>query len=74
MTNNSPMNRISISNSTYVQISYVKYIPFSAESGQTSYRKVPCFTNEVLEWYKHMFQFSLILHIYLMTRSELQFS
>ena len=27
MTNNSPMNRISISNSTYVQISCVKYIP-----------------------------------------------
>ena len=47
---------------------------FSAESGQTSYRKVPCFANKVLEWYKHMFQFSLNLHIYLMTRSELQFS
>ena len=30
--------------------------PFPAESGQTSYRKVPCFTNKVLEWYKHMFQ------------------
>ena len=29
---------------------------FSAKSGQTSYRKVPCFTNKVLEWYKHMFQ------------------
>ena len=28
----------------------------SAESGQTSYRKVPCFTNKVLEWYKHMVQ------------------
>ena len=27
MTNNSSMNRISISNSTYVQISCVKYIP-----------------------------------------------
>ena len=27
MTNNSSMNRIPISNSTYVQISYVKYIP-----------------------------------------------
>ena len=47
---------------------------FSAESGQTSYRKVPCFTNKVLEWYKHLFQFSLILCIHLMTRSELQFS
>ena len=30
--------------------------PFSAKSGQTSYRKVPCFTNKVLEWYKHVFQ------------------
>ena len=48
--------------------------PFPAESGQTSYWKVPCFTNKVLEWYKHVFQFSLILRIHLMTRSELQFS
>ena len=29
---------------------------FSAESGHNSYRKVPCFTNKVLEWYKHVFQ------------------
>ena len=29
---------------------------FSAKSGQTSYRKVPCLTNKVLEWYKHVFQ------------------
>ena len=29
---------------------------FPAESGQTSYRRFPCFTNKVLEWYKHMFQ------------------
>ena len=28
---------------------------FSAKSGQASYRKVPCFTNKVLEWYKHLF-------------------
>ena len=48
--------------------------PFSAESGQTSYRKVPCFTNKVLEWYKHVFQIHLNLRIHLMTRSELQFS
>ena len=34
---------------------------FSAESGQTSYRKVPCFTNKVLEWYKHKFQFTILL-------------
>ena len=35
--------------------------PFSAESGQTSNRKVPCFTNKVLEWYKHEFQFTILL-------------
>ena len=29
---------------------------FSTESGQTSNWKVPCFTNKVLEWYKHVFQ------------------
>ena len=28
---------------------------FTAESGQATYRKVPCFTNKVLEWYKHVF-------------------
>ena len=28
----------------------------SVESGQTSNRKVPRFTNKVLEWYKHVFQ------------------
>ena len=30
--------------------------PFSAESGQHPNRKVPRFTNKVLEWYKHLFQ------------------
>ena len=29
---------------------------FSAESGHNSCRKVPCFTNKVLKWYKHIFQ------------------
>ena len=29
---------------------------FSAKSGQTSNRKVPCLTNKVLEWYKHVLQ------------------
>ena len=29
---------------------------FSAKSGQYSKRKVPCFTNKVLECYKHMFK------------------
>ena len=29
---------------------------FPAESGQHPNRKVPCFTNKVLEWHKHVFQ------------------
>ena len=72
--NNSPMNRFSISNSTYVQSSCVKYIPLLCQIWPQFMQKGPCFTNKVLEWYKHMFQFSLNLHIHLMTWSELQFS
>ena len=34
---------------------------FSAESGQHSNKKVPCFTNKVLEWYKREFQFTIFL-------------
>ena len=43
---------------------------FSAESGQTSYRKVPCFTNSIgmIQTHFRNSQFSS------MTRSELQFS
>ena len=74
MTNNSSMNRISISNFHMSKFPVLSISLFSAESGQTSYRKVPCFTNKVLEWYKHVFQISPNLHIHLMTRSELQFS
>ena len=74
MSNNSPMNRFSMLNSPWCQNPVLSISLFSAKSGQTSYRKVPCFTNKVLEWYKHVFQFSLNLRIHLMTRSELQFS
>ena len=63
MTNNSSMNRrlnctcrIPISNSTYVQISYAKYIPLLCQIWPDFIQKFPCFTNKVLEWYKHMFQ------------------
>ena len=42
--------------SSYVQNPVLNISLFSAESGQHSKRKVPCFTNKVLEWYKHMFQ------------------
>ena len=71
MTNNSSMNRISISNSTYVQISCVKYIPLLC-------RIWPDFKQKSSLFYQQSFgmiqtrvpnsQFSL------MTRSELQFS
>ena len=75
MSNNSPMNRFSMLNILPdVKIPVLSISLFSAKSGQTLYRKVPCFANKVLEWYKHVFQFSLNLHIHLMTRSELQFS
>ena len=75
MTNNSSINRISMLDFLPdVKIPVLHISLFSAKSGQTSNRKVPCFTNKVLEWYKHMFQFSLNLCIHLMTRSELQFN
>ena len=56
MSNNSPMNRFSMLNSSWCQNPVLSISLFSAESGQTSYRKVPCFANKVLEWYKHLFQ------------------
>ena len=34
---------------------------FSAKSGHNSCRKVTCFTNKVLEWYKHEFEFTIFL-------------
>ena len=57
MINNSPMNRFSMLNYSWCQNPVLSISLFSAKSGQTSNRKVPCFTNKVLEWYKHVFQF-----------------
>ena len=57
VSNNSPMNRFSMLNYLPdVKIPVLSISLFPVESGQTSNRKVPCFTNKVLEWYKHMFQ------------------
>ena len=57
MSNNSPMNRIyNVRFPIMSKICVLSISLFSAESGQTSYRKVPCFANKVLEWYKHVFQ------------------
>ena len=40
-----------------VKISCVTVYPSSLPNlARHSYRKVPCFTNKVLEWYKHVFQ------------------
>ena len=77
MSNNSPMNRISISNSTYVQISCVKYIPLLCRIWPTFKQKSSLFYQQSLGMIQTRVpnsQFSLILHIHLMTRSELQFS
>ena len=57
MSNNSPMNKIyKVRFPSWCQNPVLSISLFSAESGQTSNRKVPCFTNKVLEWYKHVFQ------------------
>ena len=57
MSKNSPMNRIYNVRFPFMSKILVLSISlFSAQSGQTSYRKVLCFTNKVLEWYKHVFQ------------------
>ena len=76
MSNNSPMNRISISNSTYVQISCVKYIPLLCWIWPTFKQKSSLFYQQCLGMIQCVpnSQFSLILRIHLMTRSELQFS
>ena len=76
MSNNSPMNRISISNSTYVQISCVKYIPLLCRIWPTFKQKSSLFYQQSLGMIQRVpnSQFSLILRIHLMTRSELQFS
>ena len=76
MSNNSPMNRISISNSTYVQISCVKYIPLLCRIWPTFKQRSSLFYQQSLGMIQRVpnSQFSLILRINLMTRSELQFS
>ena len=77
MTNNSSMNRISISNSTYVQISRVKYIPLLCQIWPQLLQKSSLFYQQSLGMIQTRVlnsQYSLILHIHLMTRSELQFS
>ena len=57
MSNNSSMNRIyNVRFPSWCQNPVSSISLFSAESGQTSNRKVPCFTNKVLEWCKHVFQ------------------
>ena len=55
VSNNSPMNRFPMLNFLLCTKSHVNISLFSAESGHNSCRKVPCFTNKVLEWYKHVF-------------------
>ena len=57
MTNNSSMNRIfNVRFPSWCQNPVLSISLSSDESGQTSYRKVPHFTNKVMEWYKHVFQ------------------
>ena len=71
MSNNSPMNRISISNSTYVQISCVKYIPLLCRIWPQLLQKSSLFYQQSLG----MIQTRVPTSQYsLMTRSELQFS
>ena len=56
VTNNSSMNRCSMLDFLLCPKSCVKYILLLCQICQHSNRKVPCFTNKVLEWYKHVFQ------------------
>ena len=70
-TNNSSINRISISNSTYVQISCVKYIPLLCWIWPDFIQKSSLFYQQSLGMIQTRVpnsQFSLL------TRSELQFS
>ena len=71
MTNNSSMNRIPISNSTYVQISCGKYIPLSCQIWPDFKQKSSLFYQQsfgMIQTRVPISQFSL------MTRSERQFS
>ena len=71
MTNNSSMNRIPISNSTYVQISCAKYIPLLCRIWPQLLQKSSLFYQQSLG----MIQTRVPNSQYsLMTRSELQFS
>ena len=71
MTNNSSMNRIPISNSTYVQISCAKYIPLLCRIWPQLLQKSSLFYQQSLG----MIQTRIPNSQYsLMTRSELQFS
>ena len=73
MSNNSPMNKFSMLNITYVQISCVKYIPILCWIWPDFIQKSSLFYQQSLGMI-HVSQFSLNLRIHLMTRSELQFS
>ena len=72
--NNSPMNKFPISNSTYVPVSCVKYIPLLCQIWPGFIQKSSLFYQQSLEMIQHVSQFSLNLRIHLMTRSELEFS
>ena len=58
MSNNSPMNRISISNSTYVQISCVKYIPLLCQIWPDFKQKISLFYQQSLG----MIQTQVLIH------------
>ena len=71
VTNNSSMNRFPISNSTYVQISCVKYIPLLSWIWPDSIQKSSLFYQQSLGMIQTRVPNS---HFTLLTRSELQFS
>ena len=71
MTNNSSMNRIPISNSTYVQISCAKYIPLLCRIWPQLLQKSSSFYQQSLGMIQTRIPNS---QISLLTRSELQFS
>ena len=71
MTNNSSMNRIPISNSTYVQISCAKYIPLLCRIWPQLLQKSSSFYQQRLGMIRTSIPNS---QISLLTRSELQFS
>ena len=74
MTNNSPMNRIPISNATYVQISCAKYIPPLCPIWPQFMQKSSLLYQQSLGMIQTRVPIFLKSCIHLMTRSELQFS